>query len=413
MTQQERKGWFIVVSLFFVLLLIFGSGYNTVGIFVPALLRGFPHWSRAEVSLLPSMLALSAGVSVIPIGWLLDRVEARIVMVLGALGSGGAFLIASQVNSLAPMMGAYLLLGVGLSAATVLPGTLVIANWFDARRGLAMGIAVSGTTVGGTVMTLVANAVIVRWGWRAAYLALGLPMIVVVIPLVLLMVRNRPPGAVKMTVAQSADLLEGFETSEAIRSRSFWMLAAANFCFGFAAAGAVVHMVSYLEGIGYKSGSAALAMSGFFAFAAIGKVTMGLVADRIGARRALTLDFAAGALALSMVFSAAHVGLLMVFVVVFGTAAAAPLMLLPLLTVESLGRKRYGFLGALTGMVGTMGAVIGPVVAGRIFDLTHSYVSAFELFIALYALGACAALACQAYGTRSSPIKIAAVPASA
>src|SRR5215469_10624344 len=186
MTQQERRGWLIVASLFVVLLLIFGGGYNTVAVFVPALLKAFPQWSRAEVALLPSMLALSAGVSVLPIGWLLDRVEARVVMVFGAIVAGSAFLIASRANSLFPMMTAYVLLGIGITAATVLPGSLVLANWFDAGRGLAMGIAISGTTVGGMVMTLVASILILGPGWGVAYIALGMPMIVVAIPLVVL-----------------------------------------------------------------------------------------------------------------------------------------------------------------------------------------------------------------------------------
>src|SRR5581483_10344695 len=109
--------------------------------------------------------------------------------------------------------------------ATVLPASLVLANWFDARRGLAMGIAISGTTVGGMVMTLVASSVILKLGWRMAYAGLGVPMIVVVIPLVALSVRSRPPGTVntsgmkwseqtslrgahqESTVAQSAERL--------------------------------------------------------------------------------------------------------------------------------------------------------------------------------------------------------------
>src|SRR5215470_8234946 len=210
MTQQERRGWLIVASLFVVLLLVFGSGYNTVAVFVPALLRAFPQWSRAEVALLPSLLALSAGISVLPIGWLLDRVEARLVMAVGAAASGSAFLIASRANALFPMMAAYLLLGIGISAATVLPASLVLANWFDARRGLAMGVAISGTTVGGTIMTLVASGLILDRGWRVAYIALGLPMIVVVVPILALTIRTRPPGAVKLSVAQSAERLEGF-----------------------------------------------------------------------------------------------------------------------------------------------------------------------------------------------------------
>jgi sugar phosphate permease len=83
MTQQERQGWVIVGGLFVALLLIFGSGYNTAPIFLPALINFFG-WKRVEVSLLPSALAASAGVSVILVGWLLDRVEARVVMVAQA-----------------------------------------------------------------------------------------------------------------------------------------------------------------------------------------------------------------------------------------------------------------------------------------------------------------------------------------
>ena len=101
------------------------------------------------------------------------------------------------------------------------------------------------------------------------------------------------------------------------------------------------------------------------------------------------------------------------FVVVFGTAAAAPLVLLPLLVVESLGRRRYGVLGALTGIAGTLGATVGPVATGRIFDMTGSYVGAFELFILLDAIGAVAAFACQPYASRSSRVEIPPVPASA
>jgi nitrate/nitrite transporter NarK len=86
-------------------------------------------------------------------------------------------------------------------------------------------------------------------------------------------------------------------------------------------------------------------------------------------------------------------------------------MLLPLLVAESLGRKRYGFISALAGVAGTLGAMVGPVVAGLIFDATKSYVSAFELFILLDLLGAVAAFTCQSYAIQSSRLRVA--PASA
>jgi MFS family permease len=102
------------------------------------------------------------------------------------------------------------------------------------------------------------------------------------------------------------------------------------------------------------------------------------------------------------------------FIVLFGVAVAAPLVLLPLLVAESLGRRHYGVLGALTGIAGTVGATVGPVLAGRIFDMTNSYVGAFELFILLDIIGAVAAFACQPYSTQKARVlPISPVSASA
>jgi MFS family permease len=413
MTQRERRGWFIVAALFVTLVLVFGGGYDTVPVFVPALLRGFPNWSRAQVSLLPSVLALSAGLSVLPVGWLVDRIEARIVIIAGALLAAGAFFLASAAHSLATMMGAYLILGLGISAGTVLPASLVLANWFTERRGLAMGIALSGSTVGGSLMTLVAGHVFEVAGWRTAYLVLGLPMMVVTVPLVALIVRSRPPGTLAMTVAEGADLLEGFETGEALRTRSFWMIVLANFCFAFTATGSAIHLVAYLEGVGYKASAAVWVMSLVFAFAALGKVVLGWAADRLTARVALVLCFVTQAAGLTIVFGAARIGMILAFVPIYGMSIAAPLMLLPLLTAESLGIKRYGLLSGLGGLAQTFGAMLGPIVAGRIFDITSSYTLAFDLCITGMIIGAAISYSCRSYRTERAQMVPVQVPGSA
>ena len=129
---------------------------------------------------------------------------------------------------------------------------------------------------------------------------------------------------------------------------------------------------------------------------------MGFLADRVSARIALALDFAMIAVGLTLVFGAACVGVIAVFVVAFGTLDGAPLILLPLLVAESLGRKRYGLLEAMTGVAATFGAMVGPVIAGRIFDLTGRYTVAFELFIVINVIGALAVLTCQSYATENS-----------
>ena len=102
-----------------------------------------------------------------------------------------------------------------------------------------------------------------------------------------------------------------------------------------------------------------------------------------------------------------------VFVVVYGLSVAAPLMLLPLLTAESLGLKRFGLLVGYAGVAQTVGAALGPLVAGRIFDQSGSYTSAFELFIVINLLGAVAAWTCRSYEQAREGFASAPLPASA
>jgi MFS family permease len=410
---QERRGWFIVASLFVVLLLVFGGGYNTVPVFLPALLRAFPRWNHQRVSILPSVLAASAGICVLPVGWLVDRVETRLVMIIGGLAAGGSFLIASQAQGLGALVGAYALLGIGIAAGTVLPASLVIANWFSARRGLAMGIANSGSTIGGMVMTLVAGFAIGHWGWRAAYTTIGLPMLLVAVPLVVLAVRSRPAGGPQTRAARSAVPLEGFEAGAALRSRSFWMIVVANFCFAFSATGTAIHLIAHLQGAGFTSSAATLTMSLIFGFAAIGKVSLGLLADRITASRALAIDFAMQSIGVALIFTLGRPTWIPFFVLIYGLSVAAPLALLPLVTAESLGLRRFGLLSGLAGMAQTSGAAIGPLVSGRIFDLTQSYSLAFELFIVINLIGALASLWCRPYATESAPPLPLTAPVSA
>jgi len=412
MKEHELRSWLIVATLFLALFLINGAAFGTIGVFVPALLKAFPDWSRAKVSLLPSIMSFVGGATGFPVGWLLDRIEARIVMTFGAIGAGGALLIASLAHSFAPLIAAYLLLGIGLSAATVPPSTFVIANWFEARRGIAMGIAFCGLSVGVMVATPLSNYVIETRGWRAAYVVFGVPIILLLIPAIILVVRSRPPGTEKMTIAQGANLLEGFEILEGIRTRSFWMLVVANLCSAVAVGGTVVHLFAYLLGTGYKANTAALAMSILSGLSVFGKLGMGYIADRISARLALEFNFAAGALAFVLVLSVARVFSLVLFILVAGVAIYAMLVLLPLIVVESLGRRLNGVLFSLTGIATTFGLAVGPVVAGRIFDMTGSYRGAFELFIVLNAIAAVAAFACQPYA-ENAQLKLVSVPSSA
>jgi MFS family permease len=391
--ERSRRAWLVVASLFFTLFFIFGSGYNTAGVFFTPVIKTFG-WSRARMSTLQTALALAAGVSIPLIGWLLDRIEARITMAAGAAMAGCGFITASLAHSYPVMIAAYLLIGLGIGAATLLPCSMVIANWFGARRGLAMGLAMAGTSAGGMVMTLVSDRAIRFAGWRFGYLVLAAPAFVIVIPLVLLLVRTRPERGEGLTVAEAAGALAGLEVGEAVAGRSFWLMALSVLCFSFSVSGTNLHAVPYLIGIGYPPARAAVVLSLVLAFGAMGKLLIGWTADRIGGRAALAATLFGMALGIALLIGARNRLYLAGFFAVFGLTVGAPLALIPLVAAESLGLRRFGTLYGLIGVFHTLGAAVGPVVAGRIFDVTGTYLFAFETFVALLLIGSAAILGC-------------------
>jgi len=184
------------------------------------------------VSLLPSVAALTWGILVFRVGWRLDRVEARFVMVTGAVAAGIGFILARRADSFAPMFIAYMMREPASRRGTIARAAFVVANCSGparARDGCYARRNDHGRNADDAYGELRDRSL----GWRTAYLVFA-PVFLIVIPSVLMVVRSRPPGERRMSVAEAAEMLEGFETAAALRTRSLWMIVLAQFLWAFA-----------------------------------------------------------------------------------------------------------------------------------------------------------------------------------
>ncbi len=394
MTPDERRGWAIVASLFTELLLVFGAGFFTAGIFFTPLLKQFG-WSRAQLASVTGALQATLGISAPVFGWILDRVEARWLMAGGVALVGLGFIGASRIHSFTALFLCYVAVGLGLGASSLLPASLVVANWFRERRGLAMGVTMAGASVGGSLMTLAAHWAIGHGGWRLGYLFLAAPMFLIAIPVLLLNVQSHPPNRAAASAPGARLELPGMEVGPALGTRSFWMIFIIQFCFAYFAVAIVVHLPPYLIGLGYRPGIAALSLSLVLACASVGKLVMGTIADRVSGRIAVALNFAITAAGFVMFLGARSPAFLIASIPILGVVIGAPIALVPFLTAECLGLRRFGSIVGLTNLAYTLGAATGPVLSGRIYDLTHSYAGALALFAMFALIGAVAALACS------------------
>jgi MFS family permease len=393
MEKPERQARIIAVSLFISLFFLWGGGYNTAPIFLAALLKAFG-WSHARVSWITAGLSLAIGVSAPIAGWLLDRIEARFVMGAGALIATLGLFCASHSHGFEPLLLSVILLGIGLGASTWLPAATVIANWFPDRRGMALGIVTAGMEAGGMVMTLTVGSMIAAHGWRAGYFTVAVPGLLIVVPLLMIFVRTRPAGAVSQSVAQRADASPGYEVRDALRTRAFWMLVVVQLSYGLAVGGTFHHLVAFLEGLSYSLHSATLVVSIVLGLAAVGKAAMGALGDRIGGKNALAIGFAMIAAGVFILLNARQVPMLVLWLIVVGIAGAAPVALVPMVTAETLGLKRFGTLFGWLGSVVTVGLFIGPLLVGWMTDVTGSYTTPFELCALICLVGSVASFLC-------------------
>ncbi len=404
MSEQEKRGWAIVGALFATMFLIWGP-VNASGVFFIPVVKQFG-WSRGFFSLLVATAPLAAGLSSPAVGWLMDRSGARQVMIAGASIVALSFIALSRANSAAEFLIVFVFLGVGITASTIIPSALVITNWFQANRGVALGIAFAGIPLGGTGITIFANYVVLHYGFRAGYFAMAIPIVLIVIPLIAALVRTRPDAqaGVKVPIAAGDLTVPGLEVREALRSRSFWMIAIAEVAFATASVGIRVHLIPYLTGIGYTPTIAAGLFAAMFVFSAIGSFAVGSLADRRGGRVMLTLVFVTGAAGMAALLAAEHFAAVAVFILVFGLVRETHV--LPLVIGESLGVRRLGSILGLQALFTTFGFAAGPAIAGRIFDVTGSYSGAWILFTAMALVSALAMSATLPLGEESSRIAV-------
>jgi MFS family permease len=402
----QRKifyGWWIVATCFAVNFVVFGISVNTITVYVKPIEADLG-WTRAQIGFSVFLGALAMGAAAPFMGRLIDRAGTRLTMAAGAATVGLGSILLSHTHSLALFYGVYVLSGVGQAAATVIPISLVISNWFSAQRSKALGIAMTGTGLGAAVMVPVTSWVVSSWGWRTSFLVMGY-LILSMVPVTLLFIRTHPTdkGLLPDGGLQSDDApptVEGLAVPEALRTRAFWLIGCMMLLAGLVAMGVGLHLMAYLTDVGHPDATAAWIISIISGLTVIGKVTLGSIADRWGIRPVVAAAFALIAAGILILMGSGDLTVAYVFAVVYGFAIGAPLILNAALTADCLGLRSFGAVFGILTLLNTAGVAVGAVLSGVIYDSSGSYLPAFALYVVLAAIaGLCGVLARRAYST--------------
>jgi sugar phosphate permease len=327
------------------------------------------------------------------VGMAVERVGARRVLTAGAVGMGVCFALLGLTWSLAYLYVMFMTMAAWRSGIMMVPISRVVGNWFNRRRGLAMGVTTTGIGFGGLVMAPLSKVLISSVGWRSAFFILGALVIVIAIPLILLVVQQhpadrglRPDGALPAEPPASSRFRAlpahaPWPVFDAIRTRAF-ILSTIAISLGFASLGAVLlHTSPFFEDRGVAPEVAGLILGLVSGMGILGKVGAGYLADRVAPPLVLATVFLMEAVGLTTLISTESTAGVVVFVLVFGYSMGAVVALQPLVVVHCFGLASMAtILGAMTAFSGFSSA-LGPVFAGFMHDALGDYTLAYLVFI--------------------------------
>jgi MFS family permease len=330
-------------------------------------------WSRTGISSAMTLDFLVMGAAGFGWGALSDRFGPRIVVLSGAVLLGLALVLASRATSLLAFQLTYGLM-VGLAAgAFFAPMIAAATGWFTDNRSLAVSLVSAGMGVAPMTISPFARWLITTYDWRIAMATVGVMAWILLVPAALL-VRRPPlvaatgPGSVPVPADEPS-----MTAAEAFRSPQFIVLALTFFLCCGAHSGPIFHMVSYAIGCGIAP-MAAVSIYSVEGLAGLGgRLLLGLLADRYGAKPVLVIGLLVQAFAIATYLAVDRLGEFYALALVFGTAYGGVMPLYAVLARESFGQRVMGTLfGALT-MASAIGMAFGPWVGGRIFDAFNSY----------------------------------------
>ncbi len=393
-------GWWMIIA--FVILNVFSGGtfvYGFTAFFNP--MRQTFGWTAAMTSVAFVFQRVEQGILSPIVGFLVDKVGPRKMLLYGWGILGLGFLLMSHMNSLWSYYGSFLVMATGFGFGSFLVMSTVAAHWFIKKRSRAITMIYVGLGLSGILVPLV-NWFIIQFGWRESAVFIALILWVIGIPLSSL-VRHKPapygylPDGETVTAADvtgasvnssghmlrddSVSTAADFTAREAMRTPAFWYLAVANFFVHLAPNAVTVHIIPYLESVRFSTEVAATVVMAMTLCSLIGRLGFGFLGDFVSKRHLLAVAILLEVIGV-YIYSFIDVDKMWLVILslplyTIGYGGALPLK--PALQADYYGVKYFGTIMGLMSSISLVGGMFSPVLAGWLFDVTGTYRLAWRI----------------------------------
>ncbi len=414
-TRRARNkvfyGWWVVAVGSLLQFLGTGSVFYGFNTFFNPMVNEFG-WSRAVTSGAFSLSRLQGGIEGPIIGPLIDRFGARRIAIIGVILAGAGFIALRLVNgnvlSLYLIFG--LLLSMGQNTFSTHATTTAAAKWFTKKRSLALSFIMAGGGIGGAVMVPLLAWLITQYGWRLAAVVAGLVILTLGLPAAIALRSTPedkgllPDGEVmakaneaipKTPLTESEDVSSreiDFTVREALKTSAFWSYNAAMMFRSCVLSAIVVHEIPYLVDMGINYEAAAGVLGMMVLISVPGRLLLGWLGDKFDKKRLMLIACLLQAIGIWIFINATSLGIVYLFVVVYGLGYGGAIPLQFGLRADLFGRRTFATMGGVTTALTSVPTVAASVLAGYLYDVSHSYRVAFYGLMVLVLLSGVAFL---------------------
>jgi MFS family permease len=387
-------GWFVVAACFAVTFTM-GETFWSLGIFFKPIENEFG-WTRSLISSAYTAFLIGCAISVITAGKLADKHSPRPILLGSALSAGLGISLCSQSHNIDQLRLFLFIAGLGAGATWSVP-TSTVQRWFYRRHGagMALAIVVSGVGMGAIVFAPLVNYFVLTYGWRYAFLLVGI-IFFLLIALSSLVIK-RSPTDISSVFGKQESMPNAVApprpaTGKAVTSRSF-------VCISFIVCVLVVtfqvisvHLVPHATDVGISPTAAAAALGLMGGISIPGRILSGVVSQRIGWQKTLAISLFGMALSLIWLLFLETTWMLYCFVAIYGIFHGIRVTAQVGILGQFFGMRSLGELIGVSTAIAQFVSAFAPYMAGFIFDVTGSYSIAFIIVMALLFSGGSVAI---------------------
>jgi len=383
-------GWYILLAIFIIYMLS-SIGVSTLPL-INAQLKAVHGWTHEQVAGPPSLLYFFISFVALLLGVILDKIAPKAIMMTGALCMIVCLGAYYFITKLWQLYAVYALYSVALTCTGIMPGMVLLNRWFSEYRGIAVGIFLMGSSLGGAIFPKWTAWLIEQYDWQMAVLGLLIACIVLIVP-PLFWIKNSPQqlglipdGKIgitkKATLSHTADIVSFVQ---AISEPLFYLLVFVTATMWFCITALIQHLAYYMKDLQVELSVSGTILSIFFVCSIFGKVIFGFLSDRFARKHIMLLASACMALGSFTWQLAATMGIEMLYVaaVVYGIGYSGTFTMIQLLLAEYYEGPVYGKLLGFFTMADTMAGSLGIYWLGYLRTASGSYVSGMKTMVIL------------------------------